>query len=90
MADRRNGGYHRIREDYEIRSKQEAKKIIKDKDHSKIESQSSNLLYSDNSADEWTGLDLSDDITISPSRLVIILLMLLLYTYFILIINTIL
>jgi hypothetical protein len=82
MADRRNGGgYHRIREDYEIRSKQEAKKIIKDKDHSKIESQhSSNLLYSDNSADEWTGLDLSDDITISPSRLVIILLMLL-YTY---------
>jgi len=76
MTDRRNGGYHRIREDYEVRSKQEAKKVIKDKD-SKIESQhSSNLLYSDNSADEWTGLDLSDDINISPSRLVIILLIL--------------
>ena len=76
MTDRRNGGYHRIREDYEIRSKQEAKKIIKDKDPSKIESHSSNLLFSDNSADEWTGLDLSEDLTMSPSRLVIILIML--------------
>lgn len=64
MTDRRNGsGYHTIREDYEIRSKQEVKKINKEKDNCyKIE-------FSDNSLDEWTGVDATDDnITISPSR----------------------
>jgi hypothetical protein len=66
MTDRRNpAGYHHIREDYEIRSKQEVNKKLKDKDPSTIE-------YSENSADEWdikTHLESSDDnIIMSPSR----------------------
>ena len=66
MTDRRNSGYHHIREDYEIRSKQELNKKLKDRDSSNT------IEYSENSADEWdikSHLESSDDnIVVSPSR----------------------
>ena len=83
-TDHRNAGYHRIREDYEIRSKQELKKQKENANakHDKIE-------YSNNSSDEWdirsSFVDSSDEsIVMSPSRFVyfcflLILLILLMY-----------
>lgn len=68
-TDHRNAGYHRVREDYEIRSKQELKKQKENTKHEKIE-------YSNNSADEWdirsSFVDSSDEsIVMSPSRFII-------------------